>query len=255
MTYPTSSSASDVWSLRDVYKAEAGGDWPEVPIPDPNFANVSLLINADGGAIEDSSNSNHTITQIGSPQLSTGIKKYGAASVLFQGNSSNDALSIPASTDFDFGSSDFTVEFWCYFNRTNVRECLAYINGNTSSYAAVRMENNSGTWRLLIPNVNNTGWRLILSGSSSVQTSQWYHVAIVRSGNTFTVYIDGVSEMSGSDSTSLPSGNISYVGSRFDTGFAVADPLWGHIDDFRITKGVARYTTNFTPPTEAFPTQ
>ena len=83
----------------------------------------------------------------------------------------------------------------------------------------------------------------------AVSTGQWYHVALVRNGNTFNGYLDGVSGSSTTSSASIGanSTNGAFFGAQATSNFN------GYLDDIRITKGVARYTANFTPPTAAFP--
>jgi hypothetical protein len=93
------------------------------------------------------------------------------------------------------------------------------------------------------------------AGSSGWSAGTWYHVAVTRSGNTFKLFRNGVQNGSTvTNSNSCPataSTGALYVGSDVGGGFG----NWnGYIDDLRITKGYARYTTNFTPPTQAFPT-
>jgi hypothetical protein len=90
------------------------------------------------------------------------------------------------------------------------------------------------------------------SATSAIATNTWYHVAAVRQSNVLTVYVNGVA---GPTTVNDGGNNLSesYVGvGIFNFPFYVAYGS-GYIDDFRITKGVARYTSNFTPPTEPFP--
>jgi len=90
-----------------------------------------------------------------------------------------------------------------------------------------------------------------LISSTAISDGEWHHVAVVRSGSTVDLYVDGVEEASATNSTSHDIARL-HIGERFvgvgfsDTGHYYYD---GHIDEFRITKGVARWTSNFTPPT------
>jgi hypothetical protein len=95
-------------------------------------------------------------------------------------------------------------------------------------------------------------------GANSIQTSTgafsfntWTHLAICKSGATTTLYLNGTSRVTTTNSPTN-SGNPVYIGANIDGG----SPYWplnGYIDDLRITKGVARYTANFTPHTAALP--
>lgn len=83
-------------------------------------------------------------------------------------------------------------------------------------------------------------------------TGGWHHIALVRNGNSFVLYVDGQGTDSGTAITTLSAVNGShyfYIGSLFNDSNA---SLGGHMDEFRVTKGLAQYTTNFTPPTVAF---
>ena len=101
----------------------------------------------------------------------------------------------------------------------------------------------------------------MLSGSWDIATTQvlgsihnetWHHIAVVRSGSTLTTYVDGTSR--GTDTISLA---MSPTSADVEIGQGVytsSYPYEGYLDDIRITKGVARYTSNFTPPTASFST-
>jgi hypothetical protein len=249
-SYPTTSSASDVWSLRDVYKAEAGGDWPfELPVGDLNFANVSLLINADGladgsTAFVDESNNNHTITANGNAQVDTAVFKYGTGSAKFDGV--DDYLELASNSVFDLDAGDFTVEFW--FNSPDISGTQTPVGVITSTNGwVIRLNANKIAF---IPYIGGS-FQFILGDITTLSSNTWYHIAVTRNGNDFKLFINGTLEDSETNSVTLLSGNPLKVG-RWD-GYPTRD-FNGYIDDLRITKGVALYTSNFTPPTEALPT-
>jgi hypothetical protein len=102
------------------------------------------------------------------------------------------------------------------------------------------------SWWLNTPG-NNT------VGTTAIQFDTWYHVALVRSGsgtNNMKLYLDGVLESQNTNTYTVPVNDI--VLGRTYTNLN-SEYFNGYIDDLRITKGVARYTANFTPPTAAFP--
>jgi hypothetical protein len=86
--------------------------------------------------------------------------------------------------------------------------------------------------------------------SVSMPTGQWVHIALVRVGTTVTLYKNGVGGTTATSSQNFISQNV-FVGADDSAG---SGTLNGYINDVRITNGVARYTSNFTPPTAAFPT-
>jgi hypothetical protein len=146
-----------------------------------------------------------------------------------------------------FGTGNFTIEAWV--NRT--------ASGSVTHFIDFRGSNNNGSnpvfyWQtnnyLYYTNDNSSGDNQIQSSNAITSSSGWVHVAIVRSGTTLTVYVNGVASGSVTYSTNVLGGNPVTIGNRFNNSGAYA----GYIDDLRITKGYARYTSNFTAPTSAF---
>jgi hypothetical protein len=109
--------------------------------------------------------------------------------------------------------------------------------------------NTSGDVALYVANYSNALPLLSTSGVS-VRGGAWHHVAVVRNGTAWALYVDGTSR-----SANTWSGAISDIAGAVRIG---QDQFYGrdfngYIDDLRITKGVARYTSNFTPPTAELP--
>jgi hypothetical protein len=213
---------------------------------DPNFANVSLLLHGDGTngstTIIDNSPSPKTVTAVGNAQISTAQSKFGGASMYFDGN--GDSLSLPLDNSLAFGSGEFTFEFWLFRNASSLFIILdtRSIGGSPSSQIIVFI-NSNGEIQVGESAVNR------LSGGSTTINS-WNHYALVRdSSNVVTGYINGVSVGTWSTSLNFTLGSAPRIGSTVNNTFY----LDGYIDDLRITKGVARYTSNFTPPTAPFP--
>lgn len=212
------------------------------------ITNTSLLVNGTNAGIVDSSADNDLET-VGNAQISTSVKKFGTGSIAFDG--SGDYLVAPSSTAFDLGSGDFTIE--CWFNANSFAAPFGLISryavtAGVSAYGWLIQVRSSTSIRLL------RGNDLYFDSTvSTMSTGTWYHVAAVRNGSTFTLYLNGtqagqatgVSNFTDASSTTLQIGRT----------HTVTDDMNGYIDDIRITKGVARYTANFTPPTAAFPDQ
>jgi hypothetical protein len=222
-------------------------------ISDPYFSSVSLLLNGD--TLADLSSSPKTVTAYGNTQISTANKKYGTGSIYFDGT--GDHLTIPYNSNFDFGTGDFTVEAWINFSNLLVTYPVVFGLGRGANgggpYSAwsIRVVNNAFEFYRYDGTTEyhyNTGYTPL--------ANQWYHVAVVKTSGTLKIFVDGTSYYSNTVSTSFSSINTDpiYIGyqyygaSPYDTYFP------GYIDDLRITKGIARYTSNFTPPTAAFPT-
>jgi len=88
-------------------------------------------------------------------------------------------------------------------------------------------------------------------GATSVTDTNWHHYAAVRNGNTVTIYLDGTSDAT-FDATGITFNNASTVFSIGRAGVFAGQYANGWIDEFRFSKGIARWTANFTPPTSPF---
>jgi hypothetical protein len=180
---------------------------------------------------------------VGNAQISTSVKKYGTGSMYFDGT--GDYLLAKSNDVFNFGTGDFTVEFWI-----NASASGSY----TQVIGTIVSSNEAGTWRIgnrfnslnQIYFARGTGSGFNeFQASVNVNDGNWHHVAVVRYSGTVTIYADGIASASSSITGTCTSANPLYVGyNGRDNAY-----ITGYLDDIRITKGVARYTGNFTPPT------
>jgi 6-phosphogluconolactonase (cycloisomerase 2 family) len=209
----------------------------------------ALMLNFQDAGIYDLTGINN-IDTVGDAQIDTAVKKYGTGSLEFDG--SGDYLEAPYNKAYAF-SGDFTVEFWIYY--------ISHVGSYTGIICCANTHTGSGAptagWIL---SFYSTGddllWEIAGQGgftsTSSLSKNQWVHLAVVRSGSTVTLYMDGVSvgsktQSGTADSVSFPL----FVGRGRST---VSTPYFeGYIDDIRITNGIARYTSSFTPPDAALP--
>ena len=200
------------------------------------ISGTSLLLLTTNGAIFDNAMMNDLET-VGNAQISTSVKKYGTGSMSFDGTGDN--LNTPTSPNLAFGTGDFTIECWVYANDVT---SLAGIYDGRGLSATPTIVIQSGTFKYF----TNGGFQIT---SSSISTSTWYHLAVSRSGTSTKLFVNGVQGGSTyTDSTNYVSTSPSFIGALYD-----GSSLNGYIDDLRITKGYARYTTTFTPPTAALP--
>lgn len=214
--------------------------------PLTSITGTSVLCNFTNAAVFDNA-AKVTLTLGGNAQTSTGIAKYGVASMYFDG-SSTVAITADGSTGFSFGTGDFTVEMWVYPTTTGAQKIL-YDSRPTSSnglYPAIFIST-TNTVRYYV----NSAFQI--TGTTAMTTNTWNHVALVRLSGMTTLYLNGVQEGSTyTDSNGYIVGtNRPMIGN--DGSTAGANPFAGYIDDLRVTKGVARYTTTFTPPPAPFP--
>ena len=217
---------------------------PTAPVT--NITNTSLLLNFTNAGIYDATSKNDLET-VGGAQISTAQSKWGGSSMYFDGT--GDWLKSPANI-FIEGTEAFTVE--CWMNLSNVSSTKGIIVGLGSNSFGLRVGQS------YLGNVN--GLNIVKSGvgdldycSFTFATSTWYHIAVCRSGTTIYFFVNGqqqTTQGSGAGSFSFTKPTSFYVGCNNDTNENFA----GYIQDLRITKGYARYTTNFTAPTAAFPT-
>jgi hypothetical protein len=196
------------------------------------------------GNFTDSSASGHTVTASGNAQASTSQKKFGTGSAYFDG--SGDYLTIPSSSDWDFGTGDFTIELWA-------KADSVVSNQNFISRKHPGCDTSSWYFRLEDPSqvtFADGGCTQHLF-SHAFGTSEFKHVAAVRSSGTTTIYMNGTSIGSFSDSTNYTTQGDIVIGARRAAG-NIIQFFDGYIDEVRVSKGIARWTANFTPPASVY---
>lgn len=214
---------------------------------DPYWSSTVLLMHMDSTGLTDEKGK--TITLAGNAARSATESKFGGYSAYFDGT--GDYLTTPDSADFAFGSGDFTIE--CYFKQGatggTYALCAQRTNTTTSYSFAFQI---TGSTITFIGSTSGTGTTHTVTAAYTQETSNWHHAAVVRSGTVLTVFADGVPGTSvGIGATALfDSAAVLSIGGD-TTGSS--NQFNGYIDDLRITKGVARYTTTFTPHTAAHP--
>lgn len=212
------------------------------------ITNTQLLLNFTNAGIIDNAMLNDLET-VGNAQISTAQSKFGGSSMYFDGT--GDYLIVPDRAALQMGSGDFTLEFWIYFASISGYQ-TPFDKGYTNA-GGLLFQTGLGTGRLVV----YAGGSAVITESGTGSTGTWIHYALVRNGTTLTLYRDGTSSGSATNSTNFNNANQVGIGATGTApgGGSIGDfPINGYIDDLRITKGVARYTANFTPPAAAFPT-
>lgn len=220
---------------------------------DPYYANVSLLLHCDGvngsTTFTDNSPSPKTVTANGNAQITTTDPKFGSGSVTFDGT--GDYLNTASDNAFNFPSVPFTVE--CWFNSPNASPFDFSNTGIFSQrisgvYAPFEIRLYRGGISWLIANASINSWAYSSNSTINiVSQNTWYHIAFVGTGTNLTLYFNGTSIFTNTQPAWTSANRTMYIGSGGDGAFT------GKIDEFRVTKGVARYTANFAPPTMPFP--
>ena len=229
---------------------------PTQPVPvDPNRSNVSLLLHGNGTngstTITDSSPSPKTVTAVGNAQISTAQSKFGGGSIAFDGT--GDVATTANSSDFRL-NGDFTVELWAYLNSLTAERYFVshYDFGSTQQDWRFGLKLGSAHLHFQFVSANGATDNEISAGVGLTLTT-WQHIAVTKSGSTSRIFINGIQQASSTALVDLGGSTaLLSLGSVLTSGspFAAFD---GYIDDLRITKGVARYTSTFTPPTAPFP--
>lgn len=212
-----------------------------------NDANTKVLLHFDGAdasttfADDNIGGSAHPWSATGNAQIDTAQSVFGGAALLCDGN--GDYVSATSSTDWNF-SGDYTVDFWVRFNSLG---SAAF----TTTSAICTNNDGTGSWSLCLKGTASFHWSLYLGASPAIEAASapsagtWYHVAIVRSGNTAYLYINGTSVGSVAESTTRANG-VFKIGQDTWIGTGANRDLDGWIDEFRVSN-VARWTANFTP--------
>lgn len=218
--------------------------------PDPYWADVVALLHFDGpngSTVITDSKGLHSWTTSGLAALSTAQSRFGGSSLYVV--SSGDFISVAASqTSFGFGTGDFTVEGYVYLgnvyaarqifdNRSGSDTGVGVYAGDAATNYDNRLLANSNV--TTIAGVGSTGWTL----------NAWQHFAVTRATGTLRGFIEGNLRWTTTDSRTYASSARPFIGCNY----LGTQPLNGYVDEVRITKGVARYTSAFTPPSAPFP--
>ena len=182
-----------------------------------------------------------TVTPYGNAQIDTAQSKFGGASGLFDGT--GDYLTLTASPNWNFGTGDLTIDTWFRANSFAAEQLImSQSTAPTETYidlvSATRIDVQIG------------GAALKATTVSAMSTNTWYHLAVVRASGTVKLYLNGV-EKSGGWSAAGNTGDS--TGSLYIAVYSnLAGSYNGWLDEFRVTKGVARWTSNFAPPAAAY---
>ena len=210
---------------------------------DPYFENVALLLHGDGtnggqnNTFIDSSSNNFTITRNGNTTQGS-FNPYGTLwSNYFDGT--DDYLSVADNVNLRPGAGAFTIEAWIYRNASGAAHTIFAKGGASTGVVFQVTSGNLLRFTHTTTNIDSTG---------TVAANAWVHVAVVREGtgtNQTKLYINGTADGQGTVSTDFTQTEEARIG----TDRSAASDFNGYISNFRLVKGTAVYTANFTPPT------
>lgn len=249
--YPINGYMSDVRVTKGTALYVTTFTPPTAPVT-PTAA-TTLLVNGMNAGIFDATAINNMET-VGNAQVSTVQSKFGGSSLYFDGT--GDRILVAPDEDLNLATGDFTVEGWFYSNSTsgNASAVTRAAAGNISTAAELQWGiYRSGSNMFVRPYQGGSDFSINVG---AITTGTWHHVAMTRSGNTIRGFLNGV--LAGTTQTisgALNNNTVWYGAIIGGITVTSVDEYWnGYIDDLRVTKGYARYTSNFTPPTAALPT-
>ena len=209
---------------------------------DVYYPQTSLLMHFNGTngstTMTDNSKNNAAVTAVGNAQLSTVQSKFGGTSLYLDGT--GDRLTIASPTpDFSFGTDDFTIETWVY---KTVASQAVILDARATADAI--------PWIAII---NSSNFPYFYDGTQYVSTvpitlNSWVHLAWVRTSGVLKIFVNGIQGYSAAYTVNLNR----TAGLIIGDGVGLVNAYAGYIDELRVTKGIARYTGNFTPSTTQF---
>jgi hypothetical protein len=211
--------------------------------------NMSTRIGGNGGsgivAISYPDTYAAAASTTGSPTVSTS----GSGSIL---NTTSSCITYPNNAAFDFGASAFTIEGWVYSTVASGEQYL-YSKRASATFTPIQfglIASGASNRVYFLGSTSGSGWEInstFSTGSIAIPINTWVHIALVRSGNTFTSYVNGVADL-----TVTVGGALMTNSSAVSVGASVIDgsnAVIGYYTNVRVVKGVAVYTSAFTPST------
>ena len=253
-TNVTSGSTNTITSLNlssNKWDVSVVEEW-DVATLDQYYNSCSLLCHFDSlnpaGRFIDNSRNNFKITSSGNVTVDNNIYKFGGGSGLFDGT--DDYLLINYNSAFNFGTNSFTWETWIYPTNISGIDGIYATSGGAGANPKFVIHLNAGTPSIHYNGLTN-GSDIYTTATSAVSINTWTHLAFVRNGSNWTWYINGNSAGTGTNNTNITfTSQPTYIGYGGESYFTQFN---GYIDELRVTKGVARYTSNFTPQKYEFP--
>jgi hypothetical protein len=216
----------------------------KLDLTDPYINNVSLFLPFNSN-FNDSSSNNFSVTAYGNAQISSTQSKFGGSSAYFDGD--GDYLEVSDNNLFNFGNGDFTIEFWIYFSgnpspigNLGTLVTTAYPSDCQGIYIGI-----GGYGQIQWLAGDGSNWYFARDAGSPLTQNQWYHIAYVRNGSNLLLFLNGTEI----DSYNIGSVTLTNSNNKIHIGGRSSYNQYynGYIDDLRVTKGTARYTSNFLP--------
>jgi hypothetical protein len=199
--------------------------------------------------ITDSTSGGKAITAVDSTQIDTAYKKFGTGSILFDGT--GDYATTPDHADWYFADQPFTIDYW-----------MRYSNKLADSGICGQWKDADNYWYIK-SSVNNINFKVMVGGVVKAEYSfymgdfannTWTHIEISRNGTTMYAFRDGVPYISVTETTAISTNEVPDLAAVLEIGASSnhANVFAGSIDEFRISKGIARHTADFTVPSSPY---
>ena len=228
-------------------------------------SNTLMLLNFEGANasttfIDSAGRTQKGVSAVGNAQVSTAQSKFGGASSLYDGN--GDYLQLANSNDFNFGSGNWTAEFWWY-QPSNVAAgiyptiiCFGALSSDTGFLISSEPTTNKVN---LISSANGSSGMTVNATSGNISAATWNHIAVVVNSSVATIYVNGTASGTGYGAVPKSSTGQMYIGGglgglssgTLSSTSATVVNLNGYLDEIRISN-IARYTAAFTPSTTPF---
>lgn len=231
---------------------------------DPYFANVALLLHMDGSdgstTLTDSSPlAPQTSTCFGTA-LSTAAARFGPSSWRNSGTSGLRYAELPKASAI-VGSSDFTIELWVNADASQPngypllwsQVVTSMVSNWGAGTLALDVSRVGSTNRMHVYCYNYSTSAALLTGSTNILGAGWVHVALTRSGSSWTLWLNGAVEATGTFSGSVATADADLTPFLGGDSYSGDGSIASYIDDLRVTHGVSRYGAPFTPPAAPHP--
>ena len=224
------------------YWNDANASYLKVAVP-YNGSNGGTSFSDVHADVPGASGSNHTLTVVGDSQTSTTTSKYYGSSGLFDG--SGDYLTCAANTDWSL-DGDFTIEGWMNID-SGQKGIICSVGDAHSTTGTDGFEFYAAGDNDFRVYGNATGGGSSLywfgTGNGTFADAAWHHFALVRASNVAKAYINGTDIGKTYTTNTTYNGQLTLAAEHYDGGYDGHD---GYLQDFRLYKGVAKYTSNFT---------
>ena len=201
----------------------------------------------------DSSSFGTTVTRSNQAHHTTEHAVIGSSSFEFDG--ANDSLNVPATSALAFGASDFTIDFWIYphslpnmwfFSGTADHNlCLNYghqsTEGDTTGSLEAWASTNGSSWNIMGDGVSGRGTGI----TGQFKVGVWQHLAYVREGTAWKIFCNGDLNMIATAAGSITAETANGMAVGTHAGYGGSYGVHGHIDEFRVSIGIARWTSPF----------